>query len=315
MANGDHTDEAPNLLREVRALELNKRRNVPMSVIERRDLDGVDFTSGGALTAPRLRDDVPTPIRRPRPFAERVGIDFLPGLEGNGSVGLPVQTGKSTVHWRDSQRDEPQETRSLYGNVVLEPKHVSGYLNITRNLLLQTTPVAEAYLRRELRASVFEAVERVTLQGNGEGEPLGLDNTDGTTIDAAFADASTPTRAEVIAQIGKVTSQNVAREDIVAVMAPEFATLMAGVEVSAGSGRYLVDGDMLAGRVRYEETAHCPASTVFYGQWSDVVVGTWGDLELMLDPYSDSLSGGIRVVVHFTAGVGFRRRSAFVKGA
>ena len=314
------TPELPKLFPEIRSMLAGKARQartitVPASLIERRQLGVTDFATGGALAAARLQPVDPFPIRRPLSFIERLGVTMVSGLSGADGVGLPVQTGKSTVTWTNSESDTPAEsTDPAYGTVLLSPHPVSGYLDVKRRLLLQTADAAEAWLREELRMSIMEAVERVLLQGTGAGEPMGINGAPITTA-TAFAATGTPTRAEIIDTIGEATSRHAGREDLTAVMAPAFATAMRKILNEVGSGRYLIMGGILAETVPYTETGHCPANTLFVGQWSDAVVGMWDEIDVTIDPYAQATAGAVRVVVHHTIGVGFRRQAAFVKGA
>lgn len=286
---------------------------VPTSVIERRALSSDDFATGGALAGGRLLDSAPTPIRRPLAFAERLGVEFLPNLEGNQSVALVVQRGKMNLRWRDSEDEAPaQSTNPRQGQVVLYPHELTGWLDVNRQSLLQTGPMLEEYLRAELRAAVMEALERALLQGSGEGAPMGIVHNDAVTV-VNFTDASAPTRDEIVDAIGAVTSRHVPRDGIVAVMAPEYATALRKRPVIADSDRFMVEADMLVNTVRYDETGNCPAETMVLGYWPDVVVGQWDQIELMLDPYSRSTSGTVRVTVNHTAGIGYRRPGDFVK--
>jgi len=309
-------ETATPLLEAMRGMMAAPHRPVRVSaaLIETRELSSDNFVHGGALAGGRLLDLEPTPVRRPLPFAERLGVTFVPDLEGNQSVALPVQRGKATMRWRKSEGEVPTQTNPRQGQVVLYPEELNGWLDVNRQSLLQTGNRIEAYLRRELRDAVMEAVERVLLQGTGEGQPWGLSLNADIAVEA-FSTSGTPTRSEVIDAIGACTAKHVARENIVAVVAPEFATAMRKIPVVANSDRFLIEGDMLAGTVRYEETAHCPADTMFLGQWSDVVVGMWDEIELMIDPYSRSTSGTVRMVANHTVGVGYRRVGDFVRAA
>ena len=308
----------PRLLEQMRHLAgagEEARAKVPAALIERRALDVATFAGGGALAAPEVRTTAIAPVRRPRPFLERVGATFLEGLTGRESVGLPEQTGKASMHWVDSVSDAPaQSNPPKFGNVVLTPKSMAGWFDADRNLLKQTGDDVESFLRRLLRGAVMEAFERAAMQGTGQGEPLGIENVDGKTAATDFANAGAPTFDEIIDAIGDVTKQHVAREDIVAVLAPEFATKLRKTKREAGSGRYLINGGVLAGAVRYEETAHAPANTIYLGDWADCVAGLWDEIELTVDPYARSMSGTIRFVAHHMGAVGFQRRAAFVRG-
>jgi len=54
-------------------------------------------------------------------------------------------------------------------------------------------------------------------------------------------------------------------------------------------------------------------SAILFGNWSDLVIGHWGGVDILVDPYTLSTSGGLRVVVMMDVGVGIRRPESFAK--
>jgi len=53
------------------------------------------------------------------------------------------------------------------------------------------------------------------------------------------------------------------------------------------------------------------ASAIFFGNWADMIIAMWGGLDLMVDPYSLSTTGQIRVVGFQSVDVGIRRAESF----
>ena len=47
---------------------------------------------------------------------------------------------------------------------------------------------------------------------------------------------------------------------------------------------------------RTEITNQIADGDVFFGNFNDLIIGLWGGLDLTLDPYSLSSSGGLRIV-------------------
>jgi hypothetical protein len=50
---------------------------------------------------------------------------------------------------------------------------------------------------------------------------------------------------------------------------------------------------------------------VFFGNWADLLIGFWGGLDVIIDPYTKALSGTLRVVVHQSCDVALRHGSSF----
>ena len=52
-------------------------------------------------------------------------------------------------------------------------------------------------------------------------------------------------------------------------------------------------------------------SAIIFGNWSDLIIGQWGTLDLMVDPYSGSTSGTVRVVALQDVDIAVRNAVSF----
>ena len=55
------------------------------------------------------------------------------------------------------------------------------------------------------------------------------------------------------------------------------------------------------------------ANTLVFGNWADVLIGMWGVLDVMVDPYAKGASGGLVIRVFQDIDVAIRRPESFVK--
>ena len=65
---------------------------------------------------------------------------------------------------------------------------------------------------------------------------------------------------------------------------------------------------------RTEVTNQIVTGDVFFGNFADLIVGLWGGLDLTVDPYSLSKSGGLRIVVFQDVDFAVRRVESFCLG-
>jgi len=49
----------------------------------------------------------------------------------------------------------------------------------------------------------------------------------------------------------------------------------------------------------------------FFGNWADLMIGMWGGLEMMVDPFSGSKKGRVRIVTFQDIDVALRRKESF----
>ena len=52
-------------------------------------------------------------------------------------------------------------------------------------------------------------------------------------------------------------------------------------------------------------------SAVLFGNWSDLIIAEWGVVDLLIDPYSNSATGAVRVVAFMDCDVAVRHADSF----
>jgi hypothetical protein len=80
-----------------------------------------------------------------------------------------------------------------------------------------------------------------------------------------------------------------------------------------GSGTIWEPGNTVNG-YRTEVTNQVETGDVFMGNFADLLVGMWGGLELLVDPYTHSKKGRLRVVVFQDVDFALRRTQSFCIG-
>lgn len=287
----------------LRAFNAGGAPNTPTGAQTGSNLVGTDFMAGSFIDLLRPR----TTIMR---LARTMG-----GLVGN--VDIPKQTGGATAYWI-GEGDDANETTPTIGQLGLSPKTVAAYTDITRRLLMQSTPDAEAIVRGDLVAAIAQAIDYAGYYGTGtSNQPLGLANYTG--INAVDFAAANPTYAELVQMETEIAADNAdvnsmayvinARMRGYAKTTPKFAS---GASVS-DAGVIWEPGDTLNGYTA-EVTNQIANGDVFFGNFADLVVGMWGGLDLTVDPYSLSKSGGLRIVVFQDVDFAVRRVESFTLG-
>ena len=58
-------------------------------------------------------------------------------------------------------------------------------------------------------------------------------------------------------------------------------------------------------------TANDLCSAILFGNWADLIIGMWGGLDLLVDPYTGGAAGTVRVIVHQDVDVAVRHAESF----
>jgi len=238
----------------------------------------------------------------------QAGARMLPGLVGN--VAIPKKTAASSGGWISSEGGAASESEPTFGTVSMSPKNVGAFTDMTRQLILQSTPAVEALVRDDLTQALALAIDKGALEGSGSsGQPTGILNTSGVNKPTAFA-AAVPTFAEMVAMETAVAEDNALFGNLAYITD---AATYGGLKTKAkdsGSGLFVLEGGQANG---YDviRTQQATAGNVYFGNFADCLIGMWGGLDLLVDPYTASSSGTVRVRALQTIDVALRNAVSF----
>lgn len=280
---------------------------VPAQAAGRRDLTAASLGGGGALVATENMSFIE--LLRNRSVAYRMGARRLSGLVGN--VTVPRQTAAATAYWLANEGTQITESQQSFGQMALAPKTVGAYTEISRQLMLQSSPDAEGIVTGDLAAVSALAVDVGVLRGSGSGgEPTGIVNTGG---------------------IGSVTGTSLGYAGVL-----EFQTDVAAANIMPARGGYVTTpavAALMMQRARFSNTDtplwqgnlwdgqmagfaamssnQMSSATMLFGDWDQVVVAEWGVLQVEVNPYANFQAGIIGVRAMVTVDVGLRYAAAF----
>lgn len=248
-------------------------------------------------------------MMRARSVCFRMGARRLGGLVGN--VTVPRQTGSATAQWLDGEDAELTETLQVLGQLSLTPKTVGAYTEISRQLMLQSSPDAESLVMADLAAVVGLAVDKAGLEGTGaDGQPTGISATSGI----GAVTGTTLGYAGVLEFQTDVAASNIMPVRGGYATTPAVAALMMARARFANTDTPLWQGNVwdgqMAGFPAMSSNQLASASMIF-GDWDSLVIGEWGVLEVEVDPGANFKAGIIGVRAMYTVDVGVRRAAAF----
>lgn len=284
---------------------------VPESLLAaQRTLSAGTATDGAELVGTTLLAGSFIDLLRSTMVTARAGITILPGLVGN--VDIPRQTTGAASTWVSAEDGNATESEPQFDQVALAPRDLACYTEVTRRLLQQSSPAIEGLVMRDLAIAQALGIDRAVMYGSGNsGQPRGIAATTGiNTKDLAAAD---PTYAEIIEIIKKVLEDNALAGRLMWAISPDgWEALSTTPKQASGiEGNFILgDNDRIKG-YEYVTSNQVTAEEYFFGDWSQVILGEWGGLEINVDPYTNSLKGRIRYITFKTCDVAVRVPQAF----
>ncbi len=277
--------------------------------IQQRDMTATTGNAGGYVVATDNLAGSFIDLLRNRAVVAQLGATMMTGLVGN--VTIPKQTAAATAYWLTNEATAITESQMTLGQLALSPKNVGAYTELSRQLMLQSSPAADALVMNDLARVLALAIDLAALEGSGaSGQPTGISQTagigsvTGTSIDYA----------KVLEFQTDVAGGNALAANCAYVTTPAVASLLKQRVAFSSTASPLWEGGILDGNLqgfRAVATNSVTAASMVFGDFSQVVIGEWGMLELALNPYANFAAAisGIRAIQ--TVDIGIRQAGAF----
>lgn len=266
---------------------------VPTDVLNQRAFElGAGAGSGGTLLGTDHRGDMFIDLLRNRTTIMQLG-HIMGGLVGN--VEIPKATGGATAYWV-GEGENVAGSNPTTGQRELSPKTVGALVDITRSLLQQSSPDAENIVWNDINKALALKIDKAGYYGTGTGkQPLGLKNISG--INAIPFAADNPSFAEFVEMESQIAADNAE----VNRMAYVLNALMRGhcktaTKFGTSTETTIWEPGNTVNGYRTEVTNQIENGDVFFGNFSDLIIGLWGGLDITVDPFTLSASGGLRIV-------------------
>ena len=251
----------------------------------------------------------------------QLGIRTLRGLSGD--VEIPKAKSGATAGWATESGALSSEDLTFEAPVTMQPRKVGAIGQWSARMLLQASPDVEQLFRADFAAALAQAIDEVVVEGGGSHEPSG-----------------------VLDKVSRTARTNSDPANGVAVAISEVYDLMETVdEANIGQGRrgfllgfplkyhamqqvlfpstdrtWWQNGQLVGGRAVVSNIAPTAtrgsltdAPTLIYGNWSDVILGYWQDLDVLVNPYATSAyaAGAVQIRIMAHADVAIRHDEAF----
>lgn len=235
----------------------------------------------------------------------------LGGLVGNYDI--PGQASGGNVFWVGEDEDVGEgnmEGRS----VLMSPKTIGVFGEVTRRMAMQTSLDVEAQFRASLAKDLALGIDYAGHYGTGGANmPLGIANIAG--INAVPFAAVQPTHLELVEMETEVSADNADADSMAYIGNSRFRGHCKSTQKFAGSnGATIWESGNTVNGTRTEITNQIEVGDVFYGNYADANVGMWGGLDLLIDPYTKGRSGTRRVVMHQDVDISVNHVESFCLG-
>jgi HK97 family phage major capsid protein/HK97 family phage prohead protease len=300
-----------------RSLSTERSIYVPTSLPthQRAPLTNLSAAAGGAT----VQTDVQPLINvlRNKVIAIRAGATVLGGLRDQ--LLFPKQLTPGAAVWvAENPGSDVAETDMTFGSFTLSPKTVMGMQSYSRQLLAQSSFDVEQLVRNDLMAVIAIAVDLAVINGSGaSNQPTGILQQAGLDVVAIGTNGGQPAYTNLVQQETDVAAANADMGSLAYVTTPgirgrlkQTAVLSNTIGLPIWSNDKRLDSGLASGEVNgypAYSTNQVPSTltkgsssgichAIIYGDWSGVLIGEWGAMEVMADPYTKAAQAMVRVV-------------------
>jgi len=279
---------------------------VPMGLLEKRA--NTTSTASELVGTDHRADQYIGPLREAL-LARRLGVRVLSGLRGNVTIpkfGSGLETG-----WVAEGGAVPEEEMT-FGDVSLSPKHVGGKTEMSRQLLQQSSPDIERLVREDLAFLIAKQIDHAIIAGTGtNNEPTGIIN----TVGIQTGDLTTLDYEAIMTMVQQFEDTELTSASWLTTSTAK--TKLATTLREAGLPGYLLDGGRMGGyplNVTRQLAEDQGVSPILLGDFSQVLLGVFSELDLLVNPYAEPAysRGGVQVRAMATVDVAVRHPEAFV---
>ena len=294
---------------------------LPMDV-QNRDLTVGTASAGGNLVGTDFLGGSFIEILRNRMVVNTLGASVLSGLRGN--IAIPRQSGAATAYWV-SENSAFTESNQTFAQVTMSPKFVGTFTDMSRRLVVQSDPSVEALVRSDLATTLATAVDAACFHGTGtNGQPLGIIGQSGVGSVAIGTNGGAPTFASVVNLMREVEIDNALAGSLAYVTNPKVkAKLMTTARQSSGvEGNFILQDPANLNGYRFESTQQISStltkgssssvcSAMFFGNFAELLIGYFGGLDVLVDPYTGGAAGTLRIRTLMDCDVAVRHAESF----
>jgi HK97 family phage major capsid protein/HK97 family phage prohead protease len=245
----------------------------------------------------------------------QAGARMLSGLSGD--VKIPKKTTAASAAWIASEGGAASESEMTVGSVTMTPKSIGSFTDISRQLMIQSSLDVEALVRDDLAQAIALAIDLGALAGSGSsGQPTGIKNTGGiNVVDFGTAPDLIPTWAQVVEMETKVREDNALGNGGAYIANATMYGALKAVEKAANTAQFVVGADGNMNGYNTIVSNQVASGDLYFGDFqNNLLIGFFGGLDIVVDPYTASTTGTVRVVALQSCDVAVRHAAAFCLG-
>jgi HK97 family phage major capsid protein/HK97 family phage prohead protease len=228
-----------------------------------------------------------------------------------GNIDIPRQTTQASASWIGEDDDAPQEEAD-FDALSLNPKTISARMIATRKMVKHGGIGIENFMRRELASAIARGLDYGGFYADGTNDaPTGIKSSSPNTVDFT---AVLPTFAEIVDMETQVAADDADVENMIYIFGAAMRGHLKTTPKVSGQDSFIWEPGNTVNGYAARVTNQVVTGDVFFGNFADILVGQWGGIEILVDPYTRAAKQGLQIVAMMDADFGIRHPESFCYG-
>lgn len=258
----------------------------------------------------------------PRLYFSKFGVTPMTGLSGN--IAFP-RTTTTTAAWK-TEVASVTGTNPTLDQVSLTPHRLPSLIEASKTLL-SNSQVSDSWLLGQIMKSIISQLEYASIQGTGVAPiPTGILSTSGIGDVAIGTNGGAPTYASILELISDLGTGNANFETGGFLLPPVMMTKLMGTQTfpSSSNGQAVLQfngTEPITAGYKTAVTTNVPTaltkgtstdcSAIIFGDFSELMIGQWGGIEMYVDPITKMEQSITRVFVESFWDVAVKHAASF----
>ncbi|WP_430735163.1 phage major capsid protein [Halodesulfovibrio aestuarii] len=271
---------------------------------------GTAGANGAALIADTLLPGSFIETLKKKCFIMNIGTK-LTGLVGNVSIPKQLADGMAYVV---GEEEEPTAADGSLGQIKMNPLTLGARTELTRRFIMQSSIDAENFARQLLATAQAQKLQQLALYADGSGDlPTGVKYLTGVNA-VQFATAGKPTFPELVQLETEIAADDADVEGMAYVLNARMRGHCKSTQKMDNTPAMIWETGNTVNGYKAITTNHVADGDVFFGNWADMLIGLWGGLDIIADPFTKSTSGVTRITAFQDFDMTVRHPESFCVG-
>ena len=250
-----------------------------------------------------------------------LGARIMQGLKGD--IAIPKLSASVTNSAFVAEGAAPSEGAATFSQVTMSPKTLAAYVDVSRRLTQQSDPSVEQVLRNDIINTFARRIDDAAIEGGATNGPSGIIANSGTNVVAMGTNGAAITYAKVVEMMKAVEEDNALINSSAFLTNPKvIAALRTTARQANGvEGNFIMDANQSILGTNVASSTVVPSdlakgtgsnlSAMVYGDFSQIMIGFWSGVDVVVDQSSLSTSGGTRLAFFQDLDVALRYPESF----